>query len=147
MKIAVRYQSRGGNTKAVAEAIANAANVKAEPIDVPFNEPIDILFIGGGVYAQDIDRSLKNYLETLDPNDVKSIAAFSTSGLLNCTRKITIIVKAKQIHTFDETLPVKFGVRNHAWLGGKGHVTLSDKQLRLVEDFVKKTLTKNQAGS
>lgn len=33
MKIAVRYQSRGGNTKAVAEVIANSLGVKAEAVD------------------------------------------------------------------------------------------------------------------
>lgn len=34
MKTAVRYQSRGGNTKAVAEVIANSLGVKAEPVDI-----------------------------------------------------------------------------------------------------------------
>ena len=35
MKTAVRYYSRSGNTKAVAEAIAEAAGVKAVPVDSP----------------------------------------------------------------------------------------------------------------
>jgi flavodoxin len=43
MKVAVRYQTRGGNTRAVAEAIAKAAGVKAEPIYVSLREPIDLL--------------------------------------------------------------------------------------------------------
>lgn len=82
MKIAVRYHSRGGNTKSVAEAIANAAGIKAEPIDVPLDEPVDFLFVGGGVYGGvfkgDIDSSLRGYLETLDPNTVKSLRAHKT---------------------------------------------------------------------
>ena len=64
MKVAVRYQTRGGNTKAVAEAIAKAAGVKAKPIDAPISEPVDLLFIGGGVYSLNIDRSPKDYMET-----------------------------------------------------------------------------------
>ena len=60
MKVAVRYQSRGGNTKEIAEAIAKAADVKAEPIDISIDEPVDVLFVGGGVYAHTIDPSLKN---------------------------------------------------------------------------------------
>jgi flavodoxin len=51
MKIAVIYHSRGGNTKIVAEAIAKAAGVSAEPIHVPLDAPVDLLLIGGGVYG------------------------------------------------------------------------------------------------
>lgn len=59
MKIVVRYQSRGSNTKLVAEAIANKAGDKAESITVPHNLQVDFLFIGGGVYAHGLDDSLK----------------------------------------------------------------------------------------
>lgn len=138
MKIAVRYQSRGGNTKAVAEAIANVARVKAEPISVALAEPVDLLFIGGGVYAWDIDRYLKEYLESLDPNIVKSIAAFSTAGSTNGTNKIAAIARAKGINVHEETLLIKMGVRNNALLGGKGYIMLTDKNLCSVDDFVKK---------
>ena len=142
MKIAVRYQSRGGNTKALAEAIANAVNVKAETISVPLNGPIDILFIGGGVYKWDIDNSLKEYLMKLDPATVHSVAAFSTAGGMNGTNKIIAIVKKKGISVHDETLPVKLGVRNHSWLGGKGYIKLSDKQISSANNFVKKVIEK-----
>lgn len=50
MKIAVRYQSRGGNTKAVAEVIANSLGVKAEAVDNAITQWVDVLFVGGGVY-------------------------------------------------------------------------------------------------
>lgn len=140
MKVAVRYQSRGGNTKAVAVAIAKATGVKAEPIDVPLDESVDLLFVGGGVYAWDIDGSLKKYLETLEVNIVKSIAAFSTAGSTNGTRKIAAIAKARGIYMFAETLSVRMGVRNNALLGGKGYIMLTDKQIRLVDDFVSKII-------
>jgi flavodoxin len=59
MKIAVRYQSHGGNTKVVTEIIAKAAGVTAESIEKPIDETVDILFIGGGAYYRNIDPSLK----------------------------------------------------------------------------------------
>ncbi|MDR0571008.1 MAG: flavodoxin [Clostridiales Family XIII bacterium] len=138
MKIAVRYQSRGGNTKAVAEAVAKEAGIRAEPLDVPLGGAVDLLFVGGGVYGQNIDPSLKSYLEALEPNEVKSVAAFSTGGWSDGARRITAMAKAKGIAVRDETLPIKFGFRNFAWLGGKGHAALSAGQQRLVEDFVRK---------
>ena len=45
MKIAVRYQSRGGNTKAVAEVIANSLGVKAEAVDNAITQWVDELEI------------------------------------------------------------------------------------------------------
>jgi len=138
MKIAIRYQSRGGNTRAIAEAIAKAAGVKAEPIDTPLTELVDLLFIGGGVYMWDIDKSLRGYLEGLNPDIVKSAAAFSTAGSMNGTGKIAAIIKSLGITVLDEALPMKVLTRNHAWLGGKGSITLSDKETKKIEDFVEK---------
>ena len=65
MNIAVRYQSRGGNTRAVAEVIAEVIGVKAETIDKPLDEKVDILFLGGGAYMWDADIKLKEYLDTI----------------------------------------------------------------------------------
>ena len=136
MKIAVRYQSRGGNTKAVAEAIAKAAGVKAEPIDIPIDEAVDVLFVGGGVYAWTIDKSLKSYLETLDRGIVKSVAAFSTGGGMSGTDKIAEIVKPKGIDVCEKSLPIKMGTHNYHLFGGKGDATLSENKIRSINDFV-----------
>lgn len=140
MKIAVRYQSHGGNTKAVAEAIANAAGVKAEPTSVQFDEQVDILFVGGGVYKWGLDDSLKDYLMKLDPAIVKSVAAFSTAAVMNRANEIVNIAKEKGINVHNETLPVKVGMHNHAWFGGKGSIKLTDKQLNAVNEFVNKVI-------
>ena len=42
MKIAIRYQSHGGNTKEVAEEIAKALNITAESIEKPIIEYVDL---------------------------------------------------------------------------------------------------------
>lgn len=73
MKIAVRYQSRGGNTKAVAEVIANSLGVKAEVVDSAITEWVDVLFIGGGVYMGKMDESLYNFLSELNSENVGQI--------------------------------------------------------------------------
>ena len=124
----------------MAEAIAKAAGVTAEPIDVPIPAPVDLLFIGGGVYAWDIDKALKAYLENLSPETIKSVAAFTTAGGMNKTGTIASIVKARGIRVREETLPVKVMLRNHAALGGKGNFTLTDKELHAIENFVKQIM-------
>lgn len=82
MSIAVRYYSRSGNTKSVAEAIAKAAGVKAVSVDsaeAKLTEPADVLFIGGALYAYGLDSHLKDYLSTLKKGDAKKAVVFSTS--------------------------------------------------------------------
>lgn len=82
--IAVRYYSRSGNTKAVAEAIAEAANIKAVSVDTSdaaLREPVDVLFIGGALYAYGLDSHLKDYLKALKKENVKKAVIFSTSWI------------------------------------------------------------------
>lgn len=46
MKFAVRYYTKTGNTKRLAEAVANELGVEALPISEGLNEQADILFLG-----------------------------------------------------------------------------------------------------
>ena len=105
MKIAVRYQSRGGNTKAVAELIAQLTGVTGEAIDQPVDENVDVLFLGGGVYMWDMDENLKKYMEQLDPRKTGKIVAFSTTGYMNVTiKRIKEYGKKKGIPVSEESL-------------------------------------------
>lgn len=82
MKVAVRYYSRSGNTKAIAEAIASILHVNAISVDAPdsrFAQPVDVLFIGGALYAYGIDSHLKEYMKSLSSDNVKKAVIFSTS--------------------------------------------------------------------
>jgi flavodoxin len=82
MTTAVRYYSRSGNTKAVAEAVARAAGVRAISVDsagAGIDEPVDVLFVGGALYAYGIDSHLREYLDSLDGGLVGEAVVFSTS--------------------------------------------------------------------
>ncbi len=84
MSAAVRYYSRSGNTKAVAEAIAKAAGVPAVSVDAAgakITEPVDVLFVGGALYAYGLDSHLKEFLKTLKKEDAKKAVVFSTSWI------------------------------------------------------------------
>lgn len=111
MKIAVRYYSRSGNTKAVADAIAEAVGVQAIAADAPeakLQGPVDVLFIGGALYAYGLDKNLKAYLDTLKKEDVKKAVVFSTSWISR--HAIDLIkngVSAAQIPVASETFYVK----------------------------------------
>lgn len=85
MTIAVRYVSRSGNTKKVAEAIAEAVGVEAKDCSHPLSQPVDVLFLGSAVYAAGVDDKVKAFIAQLDPEQVKNVVNFSTAALLPST--------------------------------------------------------------
>ena len=136
MNVAVRYQSRGGNTKAAAEAIAEILGVTAQSIDYPIDEKTDLLFLGGGVYMWDMDKSLKAYMENLDPEKVGQIAGFSTTGLMDVTlKRIREYGEKKEIPVCEEQLLLVMMLKGHSALGLTGG-KLSDKHKQQIKDFV-----------
>ena len=87
MKAAVRYYTKTGNTKRLAQAVANALNVQAEPISVPVDEPVDVLFLGNSYYAFTIDPEVRDFIRSLDKEKVGRIVKFGSAALLNSTWK------------------------------------------------------------
>lgn len=87
MKYAVRYYTKTGNTKRLAEAIANVAGVEALPISEPITEQVDILFLGNSYYAFSIDPEVKSFVGSLDKNLVGKIVNFGSAAMLNSTYK------------------------------------------------------------
>ena len=97
MKFEVRYYSRGGNTKKLAEAIAAALGVEALTTDVPLKEDTDILFLGSSVYAYGVDDNIKKFISGIDVK-VGKVVNFSTAALVNSTYKqVGKLLKAKGI--------------------------------------------------
>ena len=73
MKIAVRYYTKTGNTKRLAEAVAKAVGTEALPISVPVEEPVDVLFLGNSYYALSIDPEVRDFIRSLDNGKIGRI--------------------------------------------------------------------------
>ncbi|MBR3245611.1 MAG: flavodoxin [Parasporobacterium sp.] len=86
-KCAVRYYTRTGNTKRLADAIAEAVGVEALPISEPITEPVDILFLGNSYYAFNIDPHVKEFVLSLDKEKVGRLVNFGSAAMLNSTLK------------------------------------------------------------
>lgn len=87
MKIAVRYYTKTGNTKRLAEAVATAAGVEALPISTPVTDPVDVLFLGNSYYAFSIDPEVRSFIRSLDKTKVGKIVNFGSAAMLNSTWK------------------------------------------------------------
>ena len=84
MKIAIRYYTKTGNTKKLAEAISQVVNVEAKTVDEPLTEDVDILFLGSAVYAAGIDSKIKEFIKGIDVN-VGEVVNFSSAALIEST--------------------------------------------------------------
>lgn len=87
MNIAVRYYTKTGNTKRLAEAVAEAAGTEALPLSSPIEEPVDILFLGNSYYAFTIDPEVREFIRNLDREKVGKIVNFGSAAMLNSTYK------------------------------------------------------------
>ena len=136
MKVAVRYYSRGGNTRKLAEAIAAEAGVKAETVDIPLTEPVDILFLGSSVYAAGVDDSIKKFINELNPSMAKRIINFSTAALLPSTyNQVSKLLSEKGMQIDTE----EFHCRGSFAFMHKGHP--DQKDLDDAKAFVRRVLS------
>ena len=87
MKVAVRYYTKTGNTKRLAEAVAKALGTEALPLSEPVEERVDLLFLGNSYYAFSIDPEVRDFIRALDKDKVGKIVNFGSAAMLNSTWK------------------------------------------------------------
>lgn len=82
MKVAIRYYSKLGHTRDIANAMGEELSIDAISIaDEPIlKEEIDILFLGGAPYANVMDKKLRTYAKGLSKDLVKRVVLFTTSN-------------------------------------------------------------------
>ncbi len=134
MKIAVRYYSRGGNTKKIAEAISEAVGVEAKTVSEPLTEDVDILFLGSAPYAFNVDDEVKKFIGNINVS-VGKVINFSTSAVISSTRKyVEKLFAEKNIPVAKE----EFSCRGAFAMLHKGKPDEND--LRAAADFAKKII-------
>lgn len=83
MKIEVRYFTKTGHTKKLAEGIAKELGIAAKSISEPVEGNVEVLFLGEGLYSFDIDPEMKAFIKTLNPSTVKEVVVFSSGSFGN----------------------------------------------------------------
>ena len=136
MEIAIRYftKSKKGNTFKLATAVCEAANIKAQTVDVDLQESADILFLVNAMYAANIDKDVKRFLER-NAGKIKCLinvnsAATGRSTLKVVKRtceKLSVPVSEKEYHTVGSWLALNKGRPN-------------EDDLNRLKDFVKEII-------
>ena len=86
MKAAVRYFSKTGNTKKLAEAAASAIGVTAKEVGQPLEENVDILFLCNSVYWNGVDKAVKAFLKA-PGHKIGNLVNISSAALKESTYK------------------------------------------------------------
>lgn len=85
-QFAVRYYTRSGNTKKLAEAIAAVINVEALDMNSALEEKVDTLFLGCSYYAFDVDEAVKKFIVD-NKDNIGKIVCFGTSAMMKSMKK------------------------------------------------------------
>ena len=102
MNIAVGYYTRSGNTKKLAEAVADAVGVKAETTENALTSDVDVLFLCSSVYAYGVDESVKKFITDIQVK-VGKVVNVSTAALVKSTYKqVGKLLKEKGIPLAEE---------------------------------------------
>ncbi|MCM1175296.1 MAG: flavodoxin [Blautia sp.] len=102
MNVAVRYYTRSGNTRKLADAVADAVGVKAETTENALTEDVDILFLCSSVYAYGVDENVKRFLSDIHVK-VGKVVNVSTAALVKSTYKqVGKLLKEKGIPQTEE---------------------------------------------
>lgn len=94
MNIAVRFYSRSGNTKLLANAVAAAAGVTAESVKTPLEERADLLLLGSSLYKAGIDPSVAKFIED-NAGKIGRLAVFGSAASGRSTFKKVAAVAEK----------------------------------------------------
>lgn len=105
MKIGVRFYTRSGNTKKLADAVAKSVSVEAKEVTVPLEEKVDILFLGCSYYAFDVDEAVKQFIVE-NKERIGKIVCFGTSAMMKSMRKpvskiadtVGVVVAEEEFH-------------------------------------------------
>ncbi len=82
MKYAIRYYSKFGHSTQMAEAIESIAGAKAAVVNEPLSAPVDVLFLGAGVFLGKVNSAVLDFINTLTPDQVKCVVLFGSCAII-----------------------------------------------------------------
>ena len=121
-KFGVRYFSRTGHTKQIAEAMAEELGCEAVPTSERIRGYTDTLFLGGAIYAGKIDESVKGFSTRLERRNVGKIILFGDAAIGDPCTKIRKLLSEKGFLAETETFTCKGSFKFIA----KGHPNAED---------------------
>ena len=105
---AIRYYSKFGHSKLMAEAIEDIVGAKAATVAEPLPQPVDRLFLGAGVFLGKVNGAVIDFINTLTPEMVKSVVLFGSCAIVESPLpQMLQALKARGIQVCDKSFTCK----------------------------------------
>ena len=133
MKTAIRYYSKFGHTEKMAKIVGELTNTRPELATVRLSEPVDTLYLGGGVFLGKVDSSIVEFINSLTPMMVKRVVCFGSSAIIKSpVPQMREMLQAKGITVYDKEFSCK---------GSMGPIHMGHPNKKDLDDFRKFILT------
>ena len=134
MRIDVRYYSKNGGTKKLAEAIAKAVNAECKTVDQPLEKYADVVFLGASVYGGKPDPSVVKFIAD-NAKNIGKIVVFGSA----CTGKSTYAaIKSAAAGQAVKTAEMFFQCKGQFWFFNKNRP--NDQDCADAADFARKQI-------
>lgn len=80
---AIRYFSKFGHSKQMAEAIEQIVGAKATTVAEPLGQPVEVLFLGAGLFLGKVNSAVTEFIGTLTPEMVHTVVLFGSSAIID----------------------------------------------------------------
>lgn len=132
MKAEIRYFTKTGNTKKLADAIAAELGINAKDLSAPLSEKTDILFLCSSVYWAGADSGVKKYVRD-NADKIGTLVNISTAAMIESTypqiKKVCeqngVSISEKEFHCRGKFTAMHFGHPD-------------DTDIKAVKEFAKK---------
>ena len=132
MRIDVRYYTKNGGTKKLADAIAQAVNTEAKGVDTPLEKYADVVFLGASVYGGKPDPAVVKFIAD-NARNIGKIVVFGCA----CTGKSTYpAIKSAAAGMAVKTAEMFFQCKGQFWFFNKNRP--NEQDCAAAADFAKK---------
>ena len=122
MRTEVRYFSKAGHTKRLADAIAEAVGAEARAVDQPLDRFADVVFLGASVYGGKPDPAVEKFIAD-NAKNIGKIVVFGTA----CTGKSTYAaIKSAAARSAVKTAEMFFQCKGEFLFFNKGRPNAQD---------------------
>ena len=105
---AIRFYSKFGHSKQMAEAVEDIVGVKAATVAEPLTEPVEVLYLGAGVLLGKVNSAVIDFINTLTPDKVKCVILFGSCAIIESpVPQMRKALEAKGINVSDQSFTCK----------------------------------------
>lgn len=105
---AIRYYSKFGHSKLMAQAIEELVGAKAATVAEPLTGSVDTLYLGAGVLLGKVNSAVLDFINTLTPDVVKQVVLFGSCAIIDSpVPQMRQALEAKGIKVSDKSFTCK----------------------------------------